>query len=589
VSWWLRRIVDFLNWVAARVSGRKYELLARRVGRERSTALPPGSPNGPLEAASPSPEGREPRFIAIQVDGLAYDYLLQAMARGHLPSLQKLLAQGYRLQRWRCGLPSSTPSVQAGIMYGNNWDIPAFRWYEKADGFAPMCRVPAHVSRVKPRIAEGRRGILAGGCSYMNLWDGDARLALFTLSAMGQQRFFEHLRGLGWMLLFVLIPWRLLRIIALTAWELARDWGSMLARWIRSGFRSRLEFGKPFLQTLSNVVLGEIQTFGVLLDIYRGMPAIYTNFYGYDEVAHNDGALGRDAVRALRRIDRRIREIDRIRRMYQPDMDLYVLSDHGMTPAVPFRTATGQSLGQLVANCVRASVISDEPQPGDARRDRADLNPDGRLWLLDELDGIEPHLSPRGKKLVQALRRRIRERTPPSPDLGWDLARGSDVVVRSSGSLAHIYFNVTPERMDVSEVAILYPDLVDTLNDHPAIGLVLGREDGRPVAITPRGTALLGVQQLPPGLPDPDQAVADLARLVSFPHSGDLVLLGAWNSQGKVITFEDQAATHGGMGGPQDYPFFITPPGAPLDLTKVRNAEEVYPFFAGRYLVKRET
>jgi hypothetical protein len=589
VSWWLRRIVDFLNWVAARVSGRKYELLARRVGRERSTALPPGSPNGPLEAASPSPEGREPRFIAIQVDGLAHDYLLQAMARGHLPNLRRLLAQGYRLQRWRCGLPSSTPSVQAGIMYGNNWDIPAFRWYEKADGFAPMCRVPAHVARVKPRIAEGRRGILAGGCSYMNLWDGDARLALFTLSAMGQQRFFENLRGLGWMLLFVLIPWRLLRIIALTAWELARDWGSMVVRWIRSGLRSRLEFGKPFLQTLSNVVLGEIQTFGVLLDIYRGMPAIYTNFYGYDEVAHHDGPLGRDAVRALRRIDRRIREIDRIRRMYQPDMDLYVLSDHGMTPAVPFRAVTGRSLGQLVAACVRASVISDEPEPGGAGRDRADLNPDGRLWLLDELDGIEPHLSLRGKKLVQALRRRIRERTPPSPDLGWDLARGSDVVVRGSGSMAHIYFNVTPERMDVSEVAILYPDLIDALNDHPAIGLVLGMEHGRPVAITGRGTALLGLDQLPPGLADPEQAVADLARLLQFPHSGDLVLLGAWNSQSKVITFEDQAATHGGMGGPQDYPFFITPPGVPLDLTKVTNAEEVYPFFASRYLVKRET
>jgi hypothetical protein len=291
----------------------------------------------------------------------------------------------------------------------------------------------------------------------------------------------------------------------------------------------------------------------------------------------------------LRRIDRKIREIDRVRRMYQPDMDLYVLSDHGMTPCIRFQAVAGQSLGQFVARYVSASVISDEPVGAGAHRAGADPGLDSRLWLLDELDGIEPHLSPRGKKLVHALRRRIRERTPPSPELGWDLARGSDVVVRCSGSLAHIYFNVTPERMDVSEVAILYPDLIDALNDHPAIGIVLGMEGGRPVAITGRGTALLGVERLPPGLPDLERAVGDLARLLRFPHSGDLVLMGAWNAHGSVITFEDQAATHGGMGGPQDYPFFIAPPGSDFDLSSVTNAEQVYPIFAARYHATRKT
>jgi hypothetical protein len=582
-------MVDLLNWVTARVSGRKYDLLTRRVGREFSASPSPGSPGAGPKGASSLASEREPRFIAIQVDGLAHEYFLRALALGHLPYIQKLLGQGFRLQRWRCGLPSTTPAVQAGIMYGNNWDIPAFRWYEKADGFAPMCRIPAHAARIKPRIANGRRGILSGGCSYMNLWDGDARLALFTLSAMGQQRFFEHLRGLGWMLLFVLIPWRLLRIVALTAWELLRDWSRLLIRWIRSGFGSRLRFGKSVLETLSNIVLSEVQTFGVLLDIYRGMPAIYVNFYGYDEVAHGDGPLGSEALRALRRIDHRIREIDRIRRMYQPDMDLYILSDHGMTPAIPFQAIAGQTLGQLVARCVSASVISDELPTIEAQPWRADLHPDSTVWLLDELDGIEPHLSPRGKRLLHALRRRIRERTPPSPELGWDLARGSDVVVRSSGGLAHIYFNVTPERMDVSEIAILYPDLIDALNDHAGIGLLLGMQDGRPVAITGRGTVLLSVEQLPPGLADPEQAVGDLARLLRFPHSGDLVLLGAWSIRGKVVAFEDQAATHGGLGGPQDFPFFITPPDVTLDLTKVTNAEQVYPFFVDRYHLKRET
>jgi hypothetical protein len=101
--------------------------------------------------------------------------------------------------------------------------------------------------------------------------------------------------------------------------------------------------------------------------------------------------------------------------------------------------------------------------------------------------------------------------------------------------------------------------------------------------VTPRGTVALAPERLPPGLPEPEHTAADLARLLSFPHSGDLVLMGALNSLGRVVTFEDQAATHGGAGGPEDYPFFLTPPDAPLDVTKITNANQLYPYFMARY------
>jgi hypothetical protein len=38
---------------------------------------------------------------------------------------------GYVLSRVDCGLPSMTSSCQAGIMFGDNDDIPAYRWYDK--------------------------------------------------------------------------------------------------------------------------------------------------------------------------------------------------------------------------------------------------------------------------------------------------------------------------------------------------------------------------------------------------------------------------------------------------------------------------
>ncbi|PKO23379.1 MAG: hypothetical protein CVU38_04315 [Chloroflexi bacterium HGW-Chloroflexi-1] len=570
MPWWLRQLVDFINWLAARISGRKYDELARRIGRDPEMATAPD----------------RPRFVAIQIDGLAHEYLLRALALGYTPTLQRLIAHGYRLQRWRCGVPSSTPAVQAGILYGANWDIPAFRWYEKADGFAPSCKVPPHIDRIKARVVAGRPGILAGGSSYANMLDGDARLTLFTLSAMGRQRFFEQLRGLGWALLFGLIPWRTLRVIGLMIWELLRDLGRTGVLWARSRFRRRLKLVRPFLQVLTNILLGEVQAFGLLLDVYRGMPAIYANFYGYDEIAHQEGPLDREALRALRRIDNHIRQIDRVRRTCWPDMDLYILSDHGMTPTVLFEALAGQSLGRFVASHVQASVVWDEGWgqiDGERKGREAGLLPERSRWLLDELEGIEAHLSRRGQKLAQTLRRWLQDRTLPEEDPDWDLARGSDVVVRSSGNLAHIYFNVTRERMAVSEIAILYPDLLEALVRQPGIGIVLGLEADRSVVVTHHGTAALTASWLPPGLPEPEQSAADLVRLVSFPHSGDLVLLGTWDEHGQVVTFEDQVATHGGIGGPQDYPFFLTPPDVPLDLSGITNARQLYPFFMRRY------
>ncbi len=408
---------------------------------------------------------------------------------------------------------------------------------------------------------------------------------LFTLSAMGRQRFYEGLRGLGWALLFALIPWRILRILALIVWELLRDVGRTLYQWVRSGLRKRLTLVKPVLQVFTNIILAEVQIFGVLLDVYRGMPSVYVNFYGYDEVAHGEGPLGREAMRALRRIDAYIGQVERIRRIYRPESDLYIISDHGMSPAVPIaRIGPKKSFERFVTDYIATSVATDEAltHPSPSRGAGAEPGESFRR-LFYELDGIEERLSPRGKRLALALRKRLLERLPEDPESGYDLGRGADVVARVSGNVAHLYFKVSRERMDVSEIALLYPELLDALNDHPGIGLLLALEDGRPVIVTQRGTMGLAEEALPPGLSEPAQSLQDLARLLSFPHCGDLVAIGAWNARGRVVTFEDQLATHGGVGGPQDYPFLLVPPNATLDVTHVTHSTQLYPYFIDTY------
>jgi hypothetical protein len=335
MPWPLRWIIDLFNALAAWYYRRKYGAAARHLGR------------------LPREENGRPGFIIVEIDGLAHRYLRQAIKQGYMPYLGRLITRRkLRLARWRCGLPSTTPASQAGIMYGNNWDIPGFRWYDKQTQSSIQCKLPGTVRAIQERISAGRAGLLRGGSSYTNMFDGDARLALFTLSAVGRDRLFENVRGLGFLILFGLSLVRVIRVIGLSLWTWLVYVVKRFASWIRVRPRdSHFTFLGPLLEIFNNVIFREVTTFSVMVDIYRGMPAIYAAYTGYDEIAHHFGADSREAFRALRVLDKQIRQIDRIRQLYmRRGYDLYILSDHGMTASVPFRRAYGQTLEQFIAN-----------------------------------------------------------------------------------------------------------------------------------------------------------------------------------------------------------------------------------------------
>jgi hypothetical protein len=67
-------------------------------------------------------------LVMMEIDGLSYHHIQKALKDGYMPNLQKMMdADGYELSRVDCGLPSQTSACQAGIMFGDNDDIPAFR------------------------------------------------------------------------------------------------------------------------------------------------------------------------------------------------------------------------------------------------------------------------------------------------------------------------------------------------------------------------------------------------------------------------------------------------------------------------------
>lgn len=543
MSWHTRRLVDLFDRLANRFNRRRYDTLAQHLGR-------------PPEAQ----DGRRRGFVIVQVDGLAYDYLVEAIARGHTPCLRRLLSRGrYRLARWRCGLPSTTPAVQAGLMFGDTFDIPGFRWYEKDKGWSVACKLPWAARMLRARVAAGRPGILRGGSSYVSLLDGDAGLSLLTLGSLANGHFLENVKGAGFLLLFLLSPLRLLRVAGLSVWEYLRDLFKRLIALFVSGYYEPPRIISPLLKVIVDVIFRELQTFSAYLDIHRGTPAIFTNYYGYDEAGHHFGPDSPEAFRTLRGIDREIGRLERLaRRAQRRRYDFYIISDHGQTLAAPFQRLYGKTLGQHIVENIENPVSIDERSTGE------ETSAAQAQILLAELGDIEARLRPAGARLLQATRRFVGERAPLHDEADWDLSRRNDVVVRNSGSLAHVYFNVNRRALDLSDIALLYPRLLPSLLEHPGIGWVVGREGGQVVVMDQGGTLTLGRLEHVEGrypladLPEPAHAACQLRKLACYPHSGDLILLGAWRD-GRVITFEDQVASHGGLGGAQDYPFIIYP------------------------------
>ena len=564
----VRALLDTVAAILGVYYSKKYAAIVRRLGL-------------PL-----LPISKRRGFVIIQIDGLSHTHLQIAIERGYAPYMQRLLRRDeFTLHRWHPGLPCTTPAAQAGIMFGNNEDIPAFRWYDKETGEAIVCTVPGTVHALQERVSRGHRGILKGGSSFMNMFDGNASLSMFTLGAMNRKRFFESVRGLGFALLFALNPFRTAKTFILALWEYLTDLVQRTSATIRKRNPRPLERMFPFLRVIANVVFREMQTFAVLIDIYRGVPAIYTTYYGYDEVAHHYGPLSKPALRALHAVDARIRQIDSLRRLALTcEHDLYILSDHGMTSAVPFHLEHHQTLGEFVRDAVGDSVqLSEGLDTG--RRDAFTT-----IYLGDELEAIEANVKPPLARIPHEMHKLVAERISLEEDTKKDLPHRTDLVVSSSGSISHIYFNVTPHQMSLGEVISLFPNLVDDLVNHPSIWLVIGREDDSVIVVSQGSVLTLGSGYRVKGndplavLPAPRLTAKQLYRLARFPHSGDLILMGKYDPDEQVVScFEKQWACHGGIGGAQEIAFMMTEKNADWNLDMIGQATEIHSLFMQRY------
>jgi Type I phosphodiesterase / nucleotide pyrophosphatase len=521
-------------------------------------------------------------FVVLQIDALSKEDLRAAMQAGCMPRLRELIDSGkYRLEGWRCGMPSDTAAIQCAMWYGDKSHVPGFYWYDKRQRKPIICSWPMDMARVEAACANGREGLLRHGSVYTGMASGGAARAVITTSALGRAKFPPKLTGIDIVLLLLLHPWRFGRAVWLTLAEVflevveqgqARGRGAYVAP----------EGIFPLTRAFTHVLFRELSTLGVRLDVFRGVPAVYANFIGYDEIAHHLGPSSRYAYRALKALDRQIYDVyQAVEASLLRRYDLFVMSDHGMTPSVPFHHLYGQTLGQFMSahNARNLPAVELEPR---AQKD---------LSVIHQVENLSAEIGPRTSSLTRLTLDRLARLAMliGTGPLQAGLSENSDspILAVYSSSLANVYFTREPDPLDISDIERIAPGILESVVQHEGVGLVVGRENGKTVVLSKAGTIYLEdatkvqLQQLDP-YDQPSLVARQLTELAAVPNCGDLLVFGAYRD-GVVVNFEDHAGAHGGLGGVQAFPFMAIPAAVEFSVDDITDATQLYERFNTYY------
>ena len=547
-----------------------------------------------LYAGPPATRGPETGrgLMLLEIDGLSYWHIKQAIDRGLLPTLAKMMKEdGYVLSRVDCGLPSMTSSCQAGIMFGENDDIPAYRWYDKSKKKLYVSAPDA--TELNARYAHGQ-GLLRGGSSIMNLMAGDAEKSLFTMANMWSGSDEEKDRRAADVGLLLLNPYFLANIIVLFVGETIRElWEALMQTVRRVNPRlNRLEHWYPFVRAAMCGPMRDMSANVAILDLLRGAPAIYMLYLGYDEVAHHSGPWTRDAFGDLKRLDKIFARLRRTIAAKAPrPYSLIVLSDHGQSFGGTFKQRYGVTIKEFIEQQLPHGTTVAQSIGGDT-------GAMGLQGVAGELANVGQH--GQSRKLTRGLARSMAKggeklaakaappQTPPTQQTSPVPSSPAAVTAYGSGNAAQVYFDLYPRKITLNELDRAYPGMVDALVAHEGLGMVIGYADDMTAVVLGKGGrrnlhtgAVAGADPVAPYAPAEGPGAAtlenriwQLRRVMDFPSAGDLWLISTVYPDGTVAALEELVGSHGGVGGEQTDAFLFHP--ADLVVPATRCSTDVF-------------
>ena len=511
-------------------------------------------------------------LLMVEIDGLSYYIVQEAIENGYMPNMKKLIDEaGYEISHMECGLPATTPACQAGILQGNNENIPAFRWLDKKTG--KMLAGGQAAAIIEPELSDGN-GLLRGGSSISNMFSGDADKSILTFSKLREGTPEDKRKRARDMYLLMRNPTFFMRVLVLffgdVFLEIYQGWQQR--RKDVQPRLNRLHNGYPFLRAATTVFLRDIGAYLTTLDIVRGVPAIYTLYAGYDEIAHHSGPRTKDAFQALRQFDRTLALLLKFIREKAPrPYEFILLSDHGQSTGHTFKQRYNISITDFIKEQLPQGTNAIETSGGD----------DGSYpvaAMMGELENIQDNKV--GGTVGQAVVGQAQKVMKSNPDYQerTQEIEPANVTLCYSGNLAQVYFDLHPRRISLTELNAAYPGMVDSLVQHEGIGFVVAYEDdGQPVAFGKNGARNLHTGDVvgdDPLIPFGDVELRSwqVRRIADFSNAGDLILNSTLYPDGTVAALEELIGNHGGLGGEQTDAFILHP--GDMQIPSTRNSYE---------------
>jgi endonuclease/exonuclease/phosphatase family metal-dependent hydrolase len=493
--------------------------------------------------------GTDLGLVMIQIDGLAHAELQSALKRGEMHFLQRLIDnEHYALGKMYAGVPSTTPAMQGELFYGVMSVVPGFSFMQQDSGRLVRMYEQAIAVEVEQGLKrDGGAPLLEQGSCYSNIFTGGAAEAHFCSSLMGWG---PALRGADPLTLLFLVTthfYSFLRTLGLLVLELFLAMFDFAHGIIKGGnLWAELRFIPS--RVLIVILLRELITIGVKIDIARGLPIIHLNFLGYDEQAHRRGPGSLFAHWTLKGIDDAIARIWRAsHRSERRRYDVWIYSDHGQQEVRAYDSVYDRSFA-AAATGIFARYLG---RPVDCRSSGSSDPLGNQLQRIQMLGGERTQ-----RFFARTLEMITNEKIfipgkPPTAQLS----------VAPLGPVAHLYYNYPLSARQLSELAAaLVKDAnVPAVMHRDITGAVRVTTQVGEFALLENPVALLGAEH-----PYLEAACKDLVAMCAHADAGILIALG-YCPGGRALSFAVENGAHGGCSGSETSAFTMLP--KDIDLT----------------------
>jgi uncharacterized membrane protein YvlD (DUF360 family) len=503
-----------------------------------------------------------PGVFFLEIDGLAEPVLEKAMELGYTPTMKRWLEEGtHKLVGWETDLSSQTSASQAGLLHGNNYNIPAFRWYDRERKMIVASSNPDEVAKIEQDHSDGNGLLVDDGASRGNLLSGDAPNVMNTASTIKD---FSRFHTADFYAYFA-DPYNFSRTLLLLFWDIVleryRFWQQR-----RKDVQPRLDkhhrnFKYALVRGGTTVFLRELNIYTLIGDMFAGTPSAYATFVGYDEVAHHSGVETHDAFDALYKIDQQFARMESAAEKAPRPYHFVILSDHGQSGGLTFKQRYGKSLAEFVQE------LTDDYRVGGFEESSEGV---GNLHTMFS-DAMQHEESNTARRAAGAARRYSVEKEKyeevKAEVLSAEDVKGEElphIVVMASGNLGLVYSTLRDVRATLEEIEAFYPGMLEGLVAHEGVGFAMvGTEEHGPVVIGANGRNYLAEERVEGE--DPlagfgPRAAQHLIREDGFPNCPDILVNSFYRAEtNEVAAFEELIGCHGGMGGYQTQPFVLYP------------------------------